>query len=370
METLDTRIGIANIGNTCFLNVVLQSLRLCPAITELFLTDDISLRDESKKKQLTSGLQTLIRDFWRNAPGVSDSPVLVPRGFLQALKSTLATCDDDWWRPGQQSDAAEALQYIIESIHDSMYRQVNMNIVGDVKSGEEAAQIKSIKSWIEYYRKEYSPIIGQFYGQTLMRIRCSVCDTCSERFEPWFMIKAPIPGSDIPGGKVPDLEECILSAFEDEDLSDYACDTCKAKVAAKMSTGITHFPTFLCVSIKRFTNRNQKVRGRIEWDLDNMDFKKVSAFDRDPMGNKNFSTQYTTVSVIEHMGSAQGGHYVMYNRQNDKWYKYDDNSVSTATPDEVINPDSYVAIMVPTNVKDDLYSKQKKLIETWREAQH
>lgn len=368
METLDTRIGIANLGNTCFLNAIIQLLRLCPAITDIFLDSKVKTR-ESKKLELYTGLQTLIQDFWRSAPGKYDNPVLVPRGFLQSLNTTIRECDCDWYRPGQQSDSAEALQFILEGIHDSIYHKVDMRIRGDAISAEEKSHTKSIQSWIDFYQKEYSPIVHNFHGQTQICIKCTECDTISERYEPWLMLKAPIPGSETAGGAAPTLHECIAAAFDFEAIDDYACEKCKKHTRAIMSSRMSRFPQFLLVSLKRFTNRNQKVRGRIPWNLDTIDFEHVAAFNRDPFGNPNYTTKYTTVAVVEHWGSSHGGHYFMYNRQGSNWYKYDDNSVSKVSPDEVVSEDSYIALMTPVTSFHHIYKEQKQDIEHWRATQ-
>jgi len=369
METLDTRIGIANLGNTCFLNVILQMLRLCPAITDIMLPNSIRIREHSKKGELFSGLQTLIRDFWRTAPGANDHPVLVPRGFLQSLHRVIQECDCDWYRPGQQCDSAEALQFILEGIHDSIYKCVEMRIKGDAMTDEERSHNKSIQSWIDFYAKEYSPIIQTFHGQSQIRIECYVCENVSERYEPWLMLKAPIPGSQKAGVTAPTLHDCIRTCFHSETIDDYACDRCKKSTRAEMRTSISRFPKFLILSLKRFTNSNQKVRGKIEWDLDNIDFGRVAAFRRDPFGNPHFTTKYRTVAVVEHWGSSHGGHYLMYNRQGEKWYRYDDNSVSEVAPDEVVNQDSYIALLVPNNSFDQIYKEQKTAIDMWRREQ-
>jgi hypothetical protein len=75
------------------------------------------------------------------------------------------------------------------------------------------------------------------------------------------------------------------------------------------------------------------------------------------------------VAVVEHWGSSHGGHYLMYNRQGEKWYRYDDNSVSEVAPDEVVNQDSYIALLVPNNSFDQIYKEQKAAIDMWRREQ-
>jgi ubiquitin C-terminal hydrolase len=101
------------------------------------------------------------------------------------------------------------------------------------------------------------------------------------------------------------------------------------------------------LSVKRFTNTGHKVRGRIQWDLDALDFTPQMAFTHDPFTHTRQSPIYETYAVIEHHGSTHGGHYIMFAKQDNVWYEYDDNSISVSTPERVVSPDSYIMMLVP-----------------------
>jgi ubiquitin C-terminal hydrolase len=366
--TMETRIGLSNIGNTCFLNVVLQALRLSPAIGHIFLknmTRDL-VRKDSKKKELVQAFQTLIQDFWKQAPPEGVMQSLAPHGFFHALRNTLRDTEDDWYRPGTQADAAEALQYILDSIHEGLSRGVAMDVIGDAKTPEEASHIKSVQSWIQFFSKEYSPIVFNFNGQMQIRVTCSKCNTSSERYEPWLMLKAPIPGAETES-VVPSMNTCMNLAFADETLDDYNCEVCKSKQKAVIQNKISRLPPVTILTLKRFTNGGHKIRGRIGWDLDKIDFSKWMAFSRDPFTNDAAVTSYSTYAVIEHHGSSKGGHYRMYARQGDVWNEYDDSSMRRVTPDQVITADSYIAFLAPSNTYSDMVKYYDKLILKFRE---
>jgi ubiquitin C-terminal hydrolase len=362
-------VGLANLGNTCFLNVVLQALRVSPPLVKLLLTDrDIVPREESNRKEILSGFQTLLRDFWAvNAPEGA-RPALVPRGFFHSLHTNLRMNDDYWYRPGEQCDAAEALQYILDSIHDATHRRARMEVAGTASTEEERAHERAIKSWAEFFSREYSPIVSNFNGQYQIKVTCTKCGHVSERYEPWLMIKAPIPGADVVGGPAPTLGACLDAAFESETIEDYACETCKERTTATKVEKISRLPPVAIVSIKRFTNAGHKVRGRIPWDLDALDYRPWMAFGRDPFSDSKEPATYSTYAVIEHHGSTHGGHYRMFTRHSDNtWWEYDDNSARPVSPDSVITSDSYIALMMPKHKMEAMNAEMDALIRAHRE---
>ena len=371
---LSTKIGLANLGNTCFLNVVLQALRISPPVGSIFLSSpstSVIRRHDSKKKEMATAFQTLIRDFWGTEIPVTSAPTLIARGFMHSMITVLRETGDDWYHHGQQADAAEALQYIMDSLHDAMYRSVKMDVAGVSHNDEEASQVKAIESWAKFFSKEYSPIVQQFNGQTQICIKCETCGAKSERYEPWLMVKAPIPGADKPGSEVPTMIKCLDSAFEPETLDDYNCDECKTKGKATIQSKISRLPPVTIVSLKRFTNRGHKVCGKVEWDLDELDFRPWMAFRRDPFTNSTEAPVYTTFAVIEHLGSTMGGHYRMFSRQDDTWLEYDDSSVRIVDPDHVVTSNSYIAFMMPKTAMESMnaaFAKQIQQFRTYKES--
>ena len=293
---------------------------------------------------------------------------MIPRGFFQSLFKVLSETNNGWYQRGQQADAAEAIQYIMESLHDGMYYKVNMSIAGYSTNCEEISQIKAIESWSTYFKNEYSPIIQNFYGQSQICVHCEHCKSVTERYEPWLMIKAPIPGGDVVGGPAPTLDTCLNAAFAPESIDDYQCDTCKARGKATITNRISRLPPIVILSIKRFTNIGSKVRGKLAWDLDSFDLSSALAFSRNPFGEESiFPAVYETFAVIEHHGSLQGGHYTMYARQNESWLEYDDNSITTVTPDRVVSADSYILFLVPKKEKEHMNRSFSESVQSLRQ---
>jgi len=371
------RVGLTNLGNTCFLNVVLQALRYTPAICDIFLSNpglDITPREDSKKKELLKAFHMLIQDFWAVQAPLGTSPSLVPHGFLHSFHNVLRDNEEYWYRPRQQCDAAEALQYILDSLHDSMYRRVRMEVAGAASTPEEISQLKAIQSWAEFFGKEYSPIVSQFNGQNQIRVICTNCENVSERYEPWLMLKAPIPGGDKPGTLAPTLKTCLDAAHEEETIDDYMCDKCKGRHKAKLQNKISKLPGVLTMSLKRFTNLGHKVRGPIKWNVDDVDFAPWMAFERDPFTDSHEAeTHYETYAIIEHHGNIHGGHYRMYARESASvWLEYDDSSVRVVPPEQVVTQDSYIALMLPKRTSVEHRSHIHSLangIRTYRNSQ-
>ena len=327
--------GLLNLGNTCFLNSVLQGLIRCEPLASYFKEPHVTR--ESKKAPLVPAFRAFLQD-------AATQSLVRPTGLVSALASVVRACDDDWWSPRQQADAAECLQYLLDGLHDAVYRQVRITIQGEAHTPEQASQIKALQAWSQFFAKEYSPIVEHFYGQSQSKVTCQKCKTTTERYEPWLMIKLPIPGGHTEGATVPTFASCMNAAFASETIEGYACDSCKSPQTAVINTRISKVPNILLLTFKRFTNAGAKIRGQIDWKLDGESLQPWLAFTRSPFSEKP-ATEFSTFAVIEHCGSARNGHYRMYARDAGTWMMYDDESVQKDAA--VVSPDSYVIFAVP-----------------------
>jgi len=70
------------------------------------------------------------------------------------------------------------------------------------------------------------------------------------------------------------------------------------------------------------------------------------------VNNSPFEARYKLTGVIEHFGSAHGGHYVGYKqlfnhekpRPTDKWVLCDDSSISFLSKEEVLRRNAYMLL--------------------------
>jgi ubiquitin C-terminal hydrolase len=282
------------------------------------------------------------------ADTTSTARAIAPSKFMREFVKFAVEINDEI-RFGAQADAAEAIQILLDGLHTQQAREVSMKIRGEAKTPEAAEYIKSLESWASFYHKEYSPIAENFYGQTRNRMVCE-CGAASARYEPWGVFKVPIPGADKPGAPAPTLQACIASALEAETLDDYTCDTCKKKGTVRMDRTISRFPSHMILCLKRFTNTGNKVRARIHYDPDSVDFSDWLAW---PTLQPARDARYRVYATIEHMGSSRFGHYIMRAREpsskdgsgTDTWLVYDDSNCLVSPVGGVAGPDTYTLFL-------------------------
>ncbi len=329
--------GLANIGNTCYLNSAVQALRHTRVFRELFGSDAWTRYQHPERRghDLASAFAQIMQGFANTEKTTPIGPVTLVHAFIQVGQEF-----NDEIRFGAQADAAEAVQIIIDSLHTYLSREVRMDITGTPRSRETEELINAHKSWIDFFRKEYSAFLDEFYGQTQTCVTCDGCKARSVRYEPWCVLKVPIPGGDRVGAPAPTLQECIAAALEEEKLEDYSCDACKVRGPATITHAISKYPETIILSLKRFTNAGAKIRARIPYDPDAVSFREHSAWASIPM-----KTEYRVTATIEHMGSSRGGHYYMRQRIGDDWFVMDDASVHLSPNGGAAGPDTYMLFL-------------------------
>lgn len=339
------RRGLANVGNTCYLNSALQALRYTRPFADYFCKGLWVAHEHPDRKghELAKETATLMTQFWETD---TDRRMIAPGNFVRTFIKFAQEAGNDEIRFGAQADAAEAIQILLDGLHTQLARQVRMEVVGSAASKDQEEYIKSLQSWSTFFHKEYSPIVETFFGQTQTRIICGSCSAASARYEPWGVLKLPIPGADKAGAQAPTFDQCIRAAFENEELDDYTCDTCKKKGSSRIEHRVSKFPSHMIVALKRFTNTGAKVRARIPYDEGLVDFGSQIAW---PTLIPASAAKYRVSAVIDHLGSSRGGHYVMRVRDDygakPEWLLYDDGTQHPSPIGGAAGPDTYVLFL-------------------------
>jgi ubiquitin carboxyl-terminal hydrolase 8 len=358
-------VGLSNMGATCYVNAVVQALRLAPPLACRTLQRLSAPTATGADAPTPDAWEALARSMWAHDGGGGS---IAPRAMLMHMLGRRLIEP-----PGRQGDAPQFAEALLDALHEGSAQPVHMRVEGAPRSDEDAAQLRALAAWAAHFGRAYSHLVPAVFGQTRTVTRCAACGSSSERFQPWSVLHVPLPGADRPGGgaPIPSPAACLAAAFEGAQLDDYVCDAgCGgARGAAAQSNAATLLPPVLILSMKRFTNAGHKVRGAVPWDLELVDLGAQAAFEA-----QRPDARYMVYAVVEHLGTASAGHYVAYARSAAAaadgaaaWLRLDDGAVTPVPPEHagaIVSDDSYMLFLCRRREWDALRGEVAPLL--WR----
>ena len=303
--------GLNNLGNTCFMNSIIQCLNHIPQLAKFFLENKYKRTTCSRSDCLPIVIEwnKVIRGLW-NA-----NSVVKPTGFQQAVQALAFKKGVIDFTGFGQNDSQEFLQFFLESMHSALAKKVEMNVRGVPKNKVDEMAIEALKSYKAFFQADYSFVIDMFYGQLhskLLTIK-NKKSTISYSYDPFSCLSLEI--SD----KYTNIYDCLDNYTKREDLSS------SDELKQFKSLTFWSLPKVLVIFFKRFDKNQQKLQYNIDFPLENLDMSKYVT------GYSKSKYKYDLISVSNHAGGCNGGHYFAYCKNADKnWYKFDDNVVSTS----------------------------------------
>ena len=322
--------GLANLGNTCYMNSALQ----CLSHLIVFHPNNEKFFNECKRADKDSLLYEWFqfqRSMWSN----EDKQMINPINLLRRFQS-LCLEKDLYFSNFMQNDIDEFLTLFLDLLHQGVGRKVEMSFSEKVEDEADKINLKSNQTWQRFYEKDYSYIVENFYSQLLGITSCTDCEYYTTNHDPIQVLSLEIPKES------KSLNCCLneyMKKYRLDSENTWQCDACKNHVRPFKQTRLWKTSDIIFILLKRY-NRNQKIDKYLEYPL-TLDLK-----DYNINYSKNKSNKYSLNGMAIHSGGLGGGHYyaVCRNYLDGQWYEYNDSHVSRVTKDKLMKYSPYLLV--------------------------
>ncbi|XP_014728191.1 PREDICTED: ubiquitin carboxyl-terminal hydrolase 49 [Sturnus vulgaris] len=414
--------GLRNLGNTCYMNSILQVLSHLQKFRECFLTLDLCETEELLAKTVNGRARMpgkLANGAAANEPGKPDRVGSSPAGLnggssisrslelIQpkepsskhislchelhtlfrvmwsgkwALVSPVAMLHSVWslipaFRGYDQQDAQEFLCELLDKVQQELESEgTKRRILIPFSQRKLTKQVLKVVNTI-------------FHGQLLSQVTCSTCNHKSDTVEPFWDLSLEFPqryhGLEerlLPLGQAQCLLTEMLAKFTETEALEgriYACDRCNSKrrksspkplvlSEAKKQLLIYRLPQVLRLHLKRFRwserNHREKIGVHVLFEQE-LNMEPFCCRDcLPPLATDCFV--YDLAAVVMHHGKGFGsGHYTAYcyNTEGGFWVHCNDSKLNVCSVEEVCKTQAYILFYTQRTLQDKAGIPEKQL---------
>ena len=348
-------IGIKNIGNSCYMNSVLQVILRLDIIYEWFegiSEEKVKLMKNNKNMKLSYELYKLI-DIIKN----KSQSLYIPHSMKKIIDSIT-----DMFKGNDEHDAQEFFLFIMNTLNEEIIQVERLKLPPN----------DNYKENLNYVNNQNSMIMNKMMGISQTIVECVECKNTSYTYEPYSILSLSIKDDkdqvidetiiDDKRHNIKDMLDRYISKERLEDDDCIQCDTCKQKKPAMKYNNIVVLPKqYLFIHIKRFQTdisnisessivQYRKNNSMIGFDtildceslLSPID-ESTDTLDK-PMKKTKLSYKYRLIGIINHEGDMYNGHYYSYIYNDDKWYECNDEYISVIDNTSIYTNNAYILL--------------------------
>ena len=291
--------GLANIGNTCSINTLVQCIGHCPSFLEFILKTDIQVtKIDTRKYSVYLELKEILKNLW------VDNTSIIPRRFIEAFYESIG----DSYTFGEQLDFTEMWMLLLNNIIHETHSDTHVSDCCQ-ESGT-ILQKKVQDSLSVFFKKSNSPLNDLFQGSQIQQITCEKCTHKSHLVE-------PLAISYIDN---PNIFEGLQEILETQKIKEWKCEKCSYDTGTKFIR-FWKLPNIWMVVLQRY-NLNSKTTIPIDIPL-------VIPLDSNVELSGTNNIHYELKSIANHYGSLDGGHYTaVCKNESGVWCEYNDLKIA------------------------------------------
>jgi len=377
------KTGLRNIGNTCYMNAVVQALGHVKSFRDCFYTafrqvptplevNGLSLQrihsldcakalkqkkapDSAKAESwlLCREIHSLLRVLWSGR-----FAVVTPNSLLSSVWHV-----DTKFRGFSQHDAEEFYLSLLHRLN------VELHLLAEEREDSPPSSPEfKIPKQFDY-----------FSGSSVTEVTCDHCRNKVEREEASLHISLAIPlpaevlQAALNPGRRPQknkerpkaqeanckpfaLSELLKNHFGEEKLDGdelYMCGKCKKKRPATIRHRLLRAPRGLMLSVQRNSFLHGKLRSMVNFPLTGLNLRPYTTKPGGP------PLLYDLVAVVDHLGQHHDrGHYTCTALNQGQWILYNDATTKVLSEAHVCSRDAYLLFYIQRDIKAPLQARR------------
>ena len=197
-------VGLRNLGNTCFMNSILQCLAASEPLTNFFCSDDM-LAQLNAENPLGSGGRLALA--WAALSRLIRSPTSTT--LTPVLIKEFVTEKAPQFSGYQQHDSKEFAEFLLSGLNEDLLRvPYPKKAYEDPVDGSATVPEEEVarETWARYKARDDGIVTDVFAGMHHSKLQCSVCHTSSVKCDPWTSLLLSLPEHEqveltsMPGG--------------------------------------------------------------------------------------------------------------------------------------------------------------------------
>ena len=315
------KIGLENIGATCYMNATLQCFAHIKQFMHYFTKDKYNTKAMSDKETLSYSFKILLNELWKNSN--NEKKYYAPYEFKEKISKL-----NPLFKGIAANDAKDLINFIVMTLHTELNSANSESNIFSEQIIDQTNKTLMFQTFMQEFIQKYNSISSQlFYAINYNITQCCDCNIQIFNYQVYFFLLFPLEEIrkffNIQNNVV-DIMQCFeydrrICLMAGDNMM--YCNRCRRNTNCNMCTNLVYAPNVLIIILNRGKGKEFDIKLNFKEDLDITSYIEMS----------NSGTVYKLIGVITHLGeSSMSGHFIAFCKDpfDNQWYKFNDAIVT------------------------------------------